>query len=204
MEIITFPLGPLETNSYMLINGSEAVVVDAGGDPTPMLTTLTEKNITLKAILLTHLHFDHTFGVALLHETTKAPVFASENDRWMLTDDYGQGGLWGMPTVPAYDFTPVNAGEISLLHITCKVIETPGHTPGGLCYYFADAKTVFVGDTLFYRSVGRSDFPRGDSPTLVLSIKNGLWPLPDETAVYPGHGIATTIADERKHNPFVM
>ncbi len=203
MRISVFPLGALQTNCYLIDNGHEAVVVDPGGDPAQVLEHLRAHNLGLTHILLSHLHFDHTFGVAQLVAATGAEVHASQADAYMLESDLGLGGIWGLPKVEPYTFTHLEPGELPLLGAGCRVLATPGHTPGGLSFHFPSLKAVCAGDTLFARSVGRTDFPGGSLEILMHSIINELYTLPDETTVYPGHGPETCIGAERLNNPFV-
>lgn len=202
MPIQTFPLGPLQTNSYLIYDGKQAIAVDVGGKPDPMLDYLAEHKLTLAAIFLTHRHFDHIYGVAELAEATGAVVYASSGDDIIGNTESVKGGIWGFPPVQAFDFQPMTAGERDIAGMSCQVLETPGHTPGGLSFYFPSQATVFTGDALFYRSVGRADFPGGDQDVLLRSIKEKLFKLPDNVTAYAGHGPATNIGDERKHNPF--
>ncbi|MDR2603987.1 MAG: MBL fold metallo-hydrolase [Desulfovibrio sp.] len=203
MQVAVFPLGPLETNCLVIYTDDEAVAVDPGGDPKAVLRMLGERKLRLGHILLTHLHFDHTFGVAPLAAATGATVLGPEGDRYMLADELGMGGTWGLPKVPRYEFSSLQPGDIPLLGTVCRVIATPGHTPGSLSFYFSELGAVFSGDTLFYRSIGRSDFPGGNHAVLCASIRDKLFTLPDATAVYSGHGPVTRIADEKRSNPFV-
>jgi glyoxylase-like metal-dependent hydrolase (beta-lactamase superfamily II) len=203
MQFEVFPIGPLDTNCFVIHTGSAAVAVDPGGPPEPVLDFLAARGLKLTHIFLTHLHFDHTYGVAGLAAGTGATVLASDKDGYMLENELGRGGVWGLPLVDEYTFTPLHPGEIALLDTTCAVLATPGHTPGGLSFYFPELKAVFAGDALFYRSIGRSDFPGGSQSALVKSIREVLFALPEETTVYTGHGDATGIGDERRNNPFV-
>lgn len=203
MPIAEFPLGPLDTNCFVIHNGKDAVAVDPGGPPGRVLDYLKEQSLTLTHILLTHLHFDHTYGVAELARVTGARAFGSEKDAYMLENEFGLGGVWGLPEVEPYTFEPLESGDLSLPCGPCTVLATPGHTPGGLSFYFPDIAAVCAGDALFRRSVGRTDFPRGSFETLAASIRTGLFTLPEETAVYCGHGPATQIGDEKRNNPFV-
>lgn len=203
LQISDFAIGPLETNCFVVDNGKEAIAVDPGGNPEKVLAYLKQKNLGLTHILLTHLHFDHTFGAAELARATGAVILASDEDRFMLDSEHGRGGIWGLPLVEPYEFVPVAEGEMTLLGEKCQVFATPGHTPGGLSFYFPSVGALFSGDALFYRSVGRSDFPRGDHETLVRSIREKLFTLPEDTKVYPGHGLLSSIGDERRNNPHV-
>jgi glyoxylase-like metal-dependent hydrolase (beta-lactamase superfamily II) len=203
MQIVNFPLGPLETNCYVIHTENEATVVDPGGPPDAVLNYLDQKKLSLTHILLTHLHFDHTYGVAKLAAKTGGAIFGPEADRFMLNNELGGGGGWGMPSVERFEYKALDEGDISMLGTVCTGLATPGHTPGGLSFYFPDLGAVFSGDTLFYRSIGRSDFPGGNHNTLCSSIRSKLFQLPDNTAVYSGHGPATVIIDEKRQNPFV-
>ncbi|WP_419785088.1 MBL fold metallo-hydrolase [Pseudodesulfovibrio sp.] len=201
MELKTFPLGPLQTNGYILANDSEAVAIDAGGDPTPMLDYLKEKGLTLKHILLTHLHFDHTYGANALAKATGAPLLCGP-DKELLENWLGKGGDMGLPPVDEYDATVIEPGEHTFAGFACTVFPTPGHSRGSLTFYFPEAKAAFVGDLIFYRSVGRTDFPGGDTEVLKQSVRDHIFSLPPETTLYPGHGPATTAGDEHLHNPY--
>lgn len=202
MAVATFPIGPLQTNSYLISSGNQAVAIDVGGDPAPMLEYLNRNSLELAAILLTHLHFDHQFGVADLSETTSAPVYVPEGDSPIAETETSRGGVWGLPKIKPYKAHFLSPGQTSFGNMKCIVLLTPGHTPGSLSYYFPDKNCVFSGDVLFNRSIGRTDFPMGDHEQLLQSIKTHLFTLPDDTIVYPGHGASTTIGSERIHNPF--
>lgn len=203
MSVATFPLGPLATNSYLVYQGREAVAIDVGGDPADMLAYLHKYNLVLAAICLTHLHFDHLYGVADLANATGAPIYAPEGDGVLMQTESGKGGIWGMPLVKEFGSLPLKPGKITLGGMECEVIETPGHTPGGVSLYFPKENAVFAGDALFYRSIGRTDFPFSNHQDLLRAIKTKLFNLPDDTVVYPGHGQETTIGEEKKENPFV-
>lgn len=202
MPYSVYPLGPLETNSYLVYKDGQAVVIDAGGDPAPILHDLRAKGLTLAAICLTHRHFDHMYGVATLVKETGAPVYSPVHDACLIGTESSDGGIWGFPPVPAFESRDLPTGPQAFGGMACTVLDTPGHTPGGVSYYFPDEKAVFTGDALFYRSLGRTDFPGGDHDTLLHSIRKVLFALPEETAVLPGHGPATSIGNERRNNPF--
>ncbi|WP_165077004.1 MULTISPECIES: MBL fold metallo-hydrolase [unclassified Desulfovibrio] len=202
MPIATFPLGPLGTNSYILNVGPNAVAIDVGGDPAPILEYLAAHKLSLEAICLTHRHFDHVYGVAALAAATGATVYSPAGDDVIANTESGMGGIWGMPPVTPFASVPMPLGKTQFGGMKCLVLETPGHTPGGVSLYFPAEKAVFTGDALFYRSMGRTDFPGGSQDQLLRSIRDTLFRLPDDVTVYPGHGPATTIGDERRHNPF--
>ncbi len=202
MSIKTFSIGPLETNCYVVSKGQSAIVVDPGGDPRPVIKFLESNNLQLLGICLTHLHFDHLYGVADLHAATNAPIFSPADDAFLLDTESGKGGMWGFPHVKKFDSAPLTEGEHLLGDLRFQSLHTPGHTPGSMSLYFPDLKLVCTGDVLFYRAVGRSDLPGGDHATLIASIKSKLFVLPKETMVYPGHGPESSIGDEQAHNPY--
>lgn len=202
MSVATFPLGPLGTNSYIVNSGSEAVSVDVGGDPAPIIDYLRDKKLKLLAICLTHRHFDHAYGVAALADATGAPTYAPAGEDAIATSQSATGGMWGMPPVPPYKADRLPLGKVDFGSMECVVLDTPGHTPGGVSLYFPAQNCVFTGDALFYRSIGRTDFPGGDHRQLLQSIHDKLFTLPDSVVVYPGHGPSTTIGSEKKENPF--
>lgn len=201
MKYQHFVMGHLQTNGFILYDDKNAVVVDPGGEVSAMRDFLDKNGLTVSMILNTHLHFDHTFGNALLAEGG-AKIYASKEDTFLLDDKSGQGGKWGFPVMEPYEFEDLKPCEIDLLDTKCRVLRTPGHTPGGLSFYFPAEKVVFVGDSLFAGSIGRTDFPRGDLQTLLGSIHKELYTLPEDTTAWPGHGPSTTIGKEKSGNPF--
>jgi glyoxylase-like metal-dependent hydrolase (beta-lactamase superfamily II) len=137
-------------------------------------------------------------GVQALIRATGATAHASDKDSFLLDER-----SLGIPQVEKYAFSNLEAGPFPLLGTTCMVLPTPGHTPGGLSFHFPEYLAVFAGDSLFYRSIGRTDFPKGDFNTLASSIREQLFSLPEETAVYPGHGPHTGIGEEKRLNPYL-
>jgi glyoxylase-like metal-dependent hydrolase (beta-lactamase superfamily II) len=193
----------LETNCYLVSNDAkQAVVIDPGGDPAEVLAFVRSQGLTLTHILNTHLHFDHIGGNAALSAATGAPILAGEADRPLLDSDLGGGGFMGFPKTPAFSFTPLEPGTHSFVGATCHVLATPGHSPGSLSLYFPALGAVFCGDLIFYRSVGRTDFPGGDAKVLKESACSKILVLPEETIIYPGHGPETDVRDARENNPF--
>ncbi|MDR0238893.1 MAG: MBL fold metallo-hydrolase [Deltaproteobacteria bacterium] len=202
MPIKTFVLGPLETNCYVLHDKAYALAVDPGGDPAEALAFLKAEQLTLLAILNTHLHFDHILGNAALHAATGAPIRTPAGDAYLMESELGSGGMWGFPKVPAFAGTPLPEGEHSFGPFCCRVLHTPGHSPGSLCFAVPSEQAVFVGDLIFYRGVGRTDFPGGDAGALLRSIQMKIFTLPGDTRLYPGHGLRTSVADEQRNNPY--
>lgn len=203
METVRLKTGVLGVNTYLVFdNGSGAFVVDPGGDAQKIRQAAAERGRKIQAVLLTHGHFDH---IGALQELQRdgAKVYVHTADAPMLLDDEASlGAQFGYSTEPCRADHLLSGGEeLSLCGITIRVIATPGHTPGGVCYLAGDV--IFSGDTLFCGSVGRTDFSAGDHAQLICSIKNKLFTLPEHLRVLPGHGEETTIEDEKKYNPFV-
>ena len=202
MDVTTFALGPLQTNGYLLEQGGRALFIDPGGDPAPVLEALAARRAALEAVVLTHLHFDHAYGAAALAAATGAPVLANPADDYLLGSWLGRGGEMGVPRVPDYAYAPLAEGEAEFLGLACRVLATPGHSPGSLTLFFPEAGAAFVGDLIFQRSIGRVDFPGGSEEALFASVRKKIFTLPGDTRLYPGHGPATTVAAEAAHNPF--
>ena len=202
LNVTAMPLGPLDTNCYLVHSEREALVIDPGGDAHEVLSFLESGKLTLRAILNTHLHFDHIQANADLVAATGVTVMASPKDGFLLETELGGGGMMGFPRTPPFSFAPLEEGELTLLGATCRVLATPGHSPGSMSFYFEALGAVFVGDLLFYRSVGRTDFPGSSERELLRSVRAKIFTLPEETVVYPGHGPETTVRQERLNNPF--
>jgi hydroxyacylglutathione hydrolase len=204
MRIVRYMLGPLQTNCYQVIceKTNTSVVIDPGGTDSSLLQAVRDHPI--QAILLTHGHFDHTAGLGTLAAETGVPVFIHEKDRAMLDNPYLNGSFlmgveigWQGETKDIREGDAVAVGESSL-----TVIESPGHTPGGVMFRSGEEFAV-TGDTLFRNSVGRWDLPGGDYSALMNSIRRIAGSLPDQIALYPGHGDATTLKFEKKFNEFL-
>lgn len=202
LKVTAMPLGPLDTNCYVVHSDREAVVIDPGGDADEILSFLHSKKLTLTTVLNTHLHFDHIQGNADLVAATGVSVLANPKDGYLLETELGGGGMMGFPRTPIFSYIHLEEGEMPLLGVTCRVLATPGHSPGSLSFYFEELGAVFVGDLLFYRSVGRTDFPGSSERDLLRSVRTRIFTLPEETVVYPGHGPETTVRQERLNNPF--
>ena len=167
MPIETFPIGPLETNCHIVISGSDAVAVDPGGDLNSglgeVLALLKEQNLTLRAILCTHFHFDHLYGVAALHEATGAPVYGPAGDASLLGTELGGSGAWGFPPVTTFQWEDLKEGPHTFGSIKCEVLTTPGHTPGSLSIYFPELNSIMTGDLAAARKPCASRFTRRSS-----------------------------------------
>ncbi|MGN0425440.1 MAG: MBL fold metallo-hydrolase [Acetatifactor sp.] len=209
-------LGVCQTNCYFLYREGEkeCVVVDPADSGQHIYNTLLKNGFRVAGILLTHGHFDHIWGLDALRDIVNAAadaeglepiqVYASEAERELLRDTtQNVSAQAGRPCSTHADRYLKDGEEITLGGITFQVIATPGHTAGGCCYYVKEAGILVSGDTLFAESVGRTDFPTGSMGTLVRSIKEKLFVLPDDTVCYPGHGSSTTIGHEKQYNPFM-
>ena len=201
-------VGPIQTNCYLIsdVDSKEALIVDPGAEPERIQQVIHELGLLPCGILLTHAHWDHINGCAGLKAAYDIPVYISEKERDTLTDAgiNLSEELSGQTRSYQADVFLRDDEEVRLsenLHFVC--LSTPGHTPGGACFYFPEEGVLFSGDTLFQYSVGRTDFPGGSMSQLVRSIREKLVPLPDETEVLPGHGPGTSIGDEREMNPYV-
>ncbi len=206
MRIERFPLGPLWTNGYLFSDGDGiSFFVDPGGDPEDVISNIRQKSLTLKSILLTHGHVDHVAGVSRLAEFTGAEIAISASDASMLSDPDESLSRWlGVSLSPVRPGRTVSDGDgFSVGRMTLSFLATPGHTPGSVCILVMDGdeQVLVSGDTLFARSVGRTDLPGGDSDALEKSLGR-LASFPDDLRVLPGHGPETTIGAERRANPF--
>lgn len=214
MDILTLPLGPLQTNCYVIIDDNkECIIIDPGnsiidpGNHGEELVGFIEKcGLKPLAILLTHAHFDHIGAIDDVVEKWDIPVYVHHDELPSLKDPQINGSRqFHMPDV-VVETIPHHIsreGELIISDFSFKVFSTPGHSPGGLAFYMEEENAVFSGDVLFQMGIGRSDLPKGDFETLRNSILEKLYMLPDETIVYPGHGNPTTILNEKKENPFV-
>jgi glyoxylase-like metal-dependent hydrolase (beta-lactamase superfamily II) len=206
MILETLVVGQIATNCFILGCEKEniAVVIDPGGNARDILSMINKHELELQAIIATHAHFDHIGGVAPLVKETGAKLYMHKDDWSILERASRSAAAWGFsveqPSMP--DSAAEEGDTLTFGTISMDVLHTPGHSPGGISLKMEDKK-VFVGDSLFYRSIGRTDFPGGDFDTLIRSIKTKLFTLPDDYVAYTGHGPNTTIGDEKKHNPFV-
>lgn len=205
MIIKTLAVGPIMANCYIVgcENTKSAVVIDPGDEADKILMALAESQLTVKYIINTHGHFDHVGANKRLKEATGADILIHSADAFMLEQISAASMAFGLKVEdsPPADRALEEGDTIEFGDIAMKVIHTPGHSPGGIA--LSCDGIVFVGDSLFYGSIGRTDFPGGDYNTLISSIKNKLFPLGDETVVYTGHGPETSIGQEKRMNPFL-
>ncbi|WP_066872729.1 MBL fold metallo-hydrolase [Clostridium mediterraneense] len=199
MIIKTIPTGMIEENCYIVMdeNTNEGFLVDPGADAQILANAVENMKMKPKFILLTHGHWDHVGAVVELKDKFNIPFYISTNDNDMIQS--GQDTYGSTPNPDGY----LKEGDtFKFADKTIRVIETPGHTPGGVC--FLVDKSLFTGDTLFNGTIGRTDFVGGSFETLVSSVRRKLATLPEDIKVYPGHGPSTTIGLEKRQNPYIL
>lgn len=208
LNIQIMPVTPFRQNCTLIWDdeSGEGVLTDVGGDTAHLNAEIEKLNVKLQAVWLTHGHLDHAGGVVELLQSQQVPVLGPHEDDLFLLEQLPQRTAeFGFPVSPAFvptrwlhegDTLQVGAYTFDVLHI-------PGHTPGHVVFYCAEAGLVVAGDVLFYESIGRTDFPRGNHEDLIHNIRSKLLPLPPQTQVIPGHGRMTTIGHEAAHNPFL-
>jgi len=184
----------------------DAAVIDPGGDLDRILDAVAQHGLTLKAIWLTHAHIDHAGGTGELAQRLGLPIIGPHpGDQFWIDGLPQQSAMFRFP--PALAFTPTqwlaDGDTVRIGHCELAVRHCPGHTPGHVVFYSAQAKRAFVGDVLFVGSIGRTDFPGGNHDELLASIRERLWPMGDDTVFIPGHGPEGTFGQERRSNPFV-
>ena len=206
MKVLQLEVGSLGTNCYIAFceNTKKAVVIDPGGDAARILALVNREGLAVEAIINTHGHADHVLANVKVQEGTGAPIWIHSADADML----GSGSrnlsayMGSSTTCGAADRLLADGETLTIGDFSLKVLHTPGHTPGGIS--LLGDKAVFVGDTLFAESIGRTDFPGGSYSQLIQSIKTKLMVLDDDVKAFPGHGPATTIGWERRQNPFIQ
>lgn len=198
-------LGQVSTNCYLVYNDADkrAVIIDPADNGPYLLNQCRELGITPEAMLLTHGHFDHILAVEDIRRAFHCSVYAGKEEVALLRDpSMNLSGTFGGDQMGLEaDFLVRDKEVLDLIGYQFQVFETPGHTEGSVCYWVESEKTLFSGDTLFCESLGRTDLPTGSSARIVRSIQDKLLVLPEDTAVYPGHGDQTTIGYEKIHNP---
>ncbi len=209
MKWTQIPLGPLQTNCYVIENDDkEAIIFDPGGDGEAFVQWLNNQGLKPLAILLTHAHFDHIGAVDDVRDAFSVPVYLHENEQeWLLdpiknrsTNFFGEEQAI---TVKKADHIIREEGRLTIGSYVFNIFETPGHSPGSVSFYLEKEAIVFSGDALFAQSIGRTDLPGGNQKQLLESIHQKLLDLPEETVVACGHGPTTTIGQEMDGNPFL-
>lgn len=207
MKIVTFPIRPMQENSYFFYNENslDGVVIDPGGDEARLVKFAEDNELTIRHILLTHGHYDHILAVETLRQAFGASVSAHQAEAPVLTDPRVNmsSQMTRVPIILEADNLLADGDIITFGQDALRLIHTPGHTPGSCCFYSEKEKVLFTGDTLFFESVGRTDFALGSQKELYHAIEQRLFVLPEDVWVYPGHGQASSIGHERRHNPFL-
>src|SRR5262245_2565191 len=212
MIVETRAVGPFFKNGFVLgcEKTRQAVVIDPGDEVQELLDVADREKLSIRHILLTHAHVDHVTGVAAAKRAVGAPIYLHRDDLFLYDRAIEMGALFGLRVEPQppIDVFYEHGQRIAFGEYEVTWHHTPGHCPGGVCLQVGRAGTggtdLFVGDTLFAGSIGRTDLPGGDLRVLLASIRTVLFPLGDESIVYPGHGPSTTIGEERRHNPYLM
>lgn len=210
LTIQMFTFSPIQENTYLVYNeNNEAAVVDPGcyfpEEQEELRRFIEEQGLIPKYLLNTHCHLDHVFGNRFVYETWKLELHLHANEQKVLEYAPVSGQMWNLPfdnyNGPLHFLE--DGGTIQLGNDVLELILAPGHSPGSICFHIPTQKILIGGDVLFRNSIGRTDLPGGHHETLLHSIKTRLFPLPDDTVVYSGHGEPTTIGHEKKYNPFV-
>jgi glyoxylase-like metal-dependent hydrolase (beta-lactamase superfamily II) len=212
MRVFVAAVPPFMKNGYLVAceRSPHSVLIDPGDEVDELLSIGRREKLSIEHILLTHAHIDHLTGIAKATSALAAPVWLHADDLFLYDEVVEQGRMFGIPIepLPAVDRFYEPGTRIAFGDCTVQVLPTPGHSPGGVCLVFRDAAStspqLFVGDTLFAGSIGRTDLPGGDMETLLASIDRVLFVFPDDTIVHAGHGPATTIGEERHSNPFLI
>lgn len=207
IKIYGIRVSVFSTNCYLVQNTEtgEGFLIDPGDYAEKIIDVIKEKEVKLTAIYLTHGHLDHFMATERIKEEYNVPVYCHEAELAVLADPVQN--LTSRFMRSGYVFTDAiglkDGAEFTAAGIPVKLLHTPGHTPGGCCFYLPEDGYLFSGDTLFFRSVGNTEFPGGSMGTLARSIREKLYTLPEETRVYAGHGESTDIGSEKRENPFV-
>lgn len=211
LQLQSFIFNPIQENTYILYNEfKQCIIIDPGcyfdAEKEILKNFITQNELTPVLLLNTHCHLDHVFGNKFVAETYGLTLQLHEKEKLVLSFASTSGLMYNMP----FDnytgaFIELKEGDIILLgDDKLEILDTPGHSPGSICFYCRKQHFVIGGDVLFQRSIGRTDLPGGDHQTLLNSIRKKLFVLPDETIVYNGHGSSTTIGEEKKYNPFLQ
>ena len=206
IKVNCFMVGMVQTNFYYLHRegSKETIAFDPADLGDRICDELDKQGLEVKAIFLTHAHFDHIMGLEAMKNRTGAPVYIGVHEKRLCeSPQLNQSTSVGRPTVVKADPFLEDGDTVTVAGITLKTIFTPGHTEGSCAYYIEDGDILISGDTLFQGSIGRSDLPTGDGELLMNSIRTRLYTLPDDTVVFSGHGDSTTIGYEKTHNWFV-
>lgn len=209
LNIKSFTFNPFSENTYIIYDAEgHAAIVDPGNFQTSeteqLKNFITENQLKVEKILLTHAHIDHIFGLEVMLAETKAPLYMHDNEKEILDHNPTTAQMFGFEMAPIQaDYMPLKAGDVvSVGKEELKALFVPGHSPGSLAYYSASSGFVISGDVLFQGSIGRTDLYKGNHQQLIHSIESQLFTLPENTIVYSGHGNPTDIGTEKSSSPF--
>ncbi len=200
MKILTHPLGELQANCYFLIQDKNCIIIDPGDSADFILEEVSRQNLSVKAIIATHGHFDHVMAVGELQASLDVPFYISSKDQFLLdrVTETAKHFLGHIPIViPIKESEDLSQDSLQATGFKLQIIPAPGHTPGSVCIYSMEESTLFTGDTLFKDGIGRYDFSYSDKKQLFESINNLFEALPEETLIYPGHGDLSTLGEEK-------
>jgi hydroxyacylglutathione hydrolase len=209
MHVEVLTVGMFQSNCYLVSceRTGEAIIIDAGDEGERILSVVDSRNLQVKAIVNTHAHIDHVSALSEVAPALAVPVMMHKADLMIYENLATQAAAFGLATPRniKIDRFLEEGDMIEFGDVTCEVLHTPGHSPGGISLLCRADKPqkIFTGDTLFMGSIGRIDLYGGDFETIIRTLQDKYLPLPDETIVYPGHGGDTTIGDEKRHNPFL-
>jgi glyoxylase-like metal-dependent hydrolase (beta-lactamase superfamily II) len=211
IQIKKFTFNPIQENTYVLYDETgECIIIDAGCyfdyEKEELDGFILSQNLKPVKLVNTHCHFDHILGINHCRSKYNVPFFAHKEDGFLVEQIVGQGDRFGVPVEPVSppDHFLTEGGTVTFGNSSLEVVHVPGHAPGHVVLYSPSQHFLVAGDVLFYGSIGRTDLPKGSFEQLVGNIKTKLLVLPDETAVYCGHGPETSIGFEKKHNPFLL
>ncbi len=209
LQIKEFSLGQLQNNTFVIFDEAtkQAIIVDPSFQNQPVLDFVKENSLAVELILCTHAHFDHFAGVAYAAEsiTPRPKIALNEKDLALWQDGGGSKHFNYLIKLPPQPDQFITHGQVIRLGIDqLEIREVPGHSPGSVIVYIPSLKTAICGDAIFLESIGRTDLEDGDLELLLASIRSQVFTLPDETILLPGHGASTTVAHEKKFNPFLQ